>query len=293
VADVFISHSEADSAHAEALAEALEAHGYSTWYYERDGVPIVSYLDQVFQAVKDCKVFALIVSPAALKSHQVDGEVVRAYENNRLFLVLLHGSQFQDISVERPRWQQCIGSSTACSIDTPPTQCQMEGIVRGLRMSGHEPADTAPCPVPNQQPTRPAGSSEHDMLEPIHATIDCPSRGARVCQEIRCSGTASRLCSGHSFALAIEVEKLIYPKEARVIPDQDGNWTATVFEDGEATRFSLSLWLVDPTGRRFISDWLQEGRRTGRYPGLPGMEGAERIARVPDLVLARMTEANV
>ncbi len=39
VGDIFISHVEEDQAIAVELAQGLEANGYSTWYFERDGLP--------------------------------------------------------------------------------------------------------------------------------------------------------------------------------------------------------------------------------------------------------------
>ena len=51
MAQLFISHAEADSKLAEDVAGALEGRGYSTWYYERDSVPGLSYLLQTGQAI--------------------------------------------------------------------------------------------------------------------------------------------------------------------------------------------------------------------------------------------------
>jgi len=37
--EIFISHAEEDEAVASELAQGLEAAGYTTWYFERDGLP--------------------------------------------------------------------------------------------------------------------------------------------------------------------------------------------------------------------------------------------------------------
>jgi TIR domain len=51
MADVFISHAEADASLAIDIAEAIERNGFSSWYYERDTVPGKSYILQVGEAI--------------------------------------------------------------------------------------------------------------------------------------------------------------------------------------------------------------------------------------------------
>ena len=51
---IFISHVEEDAGIARAIAEGLEATGYSTWYFQRDTVPGTQYLTQVGQAIEEC-----------------------------------------------------------------------------------------------------------------------------------------------------------------------------------------------------------------------------------------------
>ena len=52
---IFISHVAEDSSIAIQAAEALEAKGYSTWYYERDSVPGPAYLAQMGEAIDQCQ----------------------------------------------------------------------------------------------------------------------------------------------------------------------------------------------------------------------------------------------
>jgi hypothetical protein len=42
MSDIFISHVEEDEGIAQEIARGLESAGYTTWYYERDGVPGLS-----------------------------------------------------------------------------------------------------------------------------------------------------------------------------------------------------------------------------------------------------------
>src|SRR5688572_5133672 len=50
--DIFISYVEEDGSSAARLAVELRAQHLSTWTYEEDGVPGISYLTQVHQAIE-------------------------------------------------------------------------------------------------------------------------------------------------------------------------------------------------------------------------------------------------
>ncbi len=73
MADVFISHVEEDAELALRIAYSFEGAGFSTWYYERDGLPGVSYLLQTGQAIGQSHAVVLIISANSLGSHQVTG----------------------------------------------------------------------------------------------------------------------------------------------------------------------------------------------------------------------------
>jgi hypothetical protein len=71
VRDVFISHVEEDAEIAEQIAHALEAAGYTTWYYERNSVPGPSYLVQTGRAIEQSEAFVLKISTHSLGSHNI------------------------------------------------------------------------------------------------------------------------------------------------------------------------------------------------------------------------------
>ena len=76
--DVFISHVAEDARVALAIALGLEDAGYSTWCFEVDSVPGVSYLVQIGEAIERASAVVLVISSLALHSRQVTIEVVRA-----------------------------------------------------------------------------------------------------------------------------------------------------------------------------------------------------------------------
>ncbi len=104
----FISHVSEDSAIAMQVANALEAKGFSTWYYERDSIPGPAYLAQMGDAIELCQAVVLIISPQSVGSNQVTTEVVRAHEANKAFIPLLYGISHEDFQSGAPVWRQAL-----------------------------------------------------------------------------------------------------------------------------------------------------------------------------------------
>lgn len=84
--DIFISYIEEDSGVAMALAQTLRTQGASTWMYEEDGVPGVSYLTQVNEAIEGCRAVVLIASERSVKAHQIIREVEAAHELAKMII---------------------------------------------------------------------------------------------------------------------------------------------------------------------------------------------------------------
>jgi hypothetical protein len=70
------------------------------------------------------------------------------------------------------------------------------------------------------------------------------------------------------------------------VPDVDNKWSVTIFEDCVTEQFAVSLFVADARADRRIRDWLDAGRRTGKYTELQGIPGARRLARVDGLRLS-------
>jgi len=84
--NAFISYVEEDRVLASGLADELAKLLVSTWTYERDGLAGISYLAQVYEAIRQCATFVLLASEHSLKSHQVIKEVEQAHEQQKLIL---------------------------------------------------------------------------------------------------------------------------------------------------------------------------------------------------------------
>ena len=116
--EVFISHVESDGALALEMAAGLETAGYTTWYYERDSIPGPTYLAQVGKAIDEAKAFIVLISRASIVSHQVENEIVRAYENRTPLFPVLFGVSHRWVAGIQSSWRQAFGAAT--SIWVPP-----------------------------------------------------------------------------------------------------------------------------------------------------------------------------
>jgi hypothetical protein len=130
---VFISHVEEDAPLALALADRLEKKGYSTWYYERDTLPGISYLEQTGNAVGRCKAFLLLITKDSLASHQVDLELERAHEESKTIIPVRHGVSHPEFQNRRPLWRQIIGTRTSIEVDMNNVELAANRIGEALK----------------------------------------------------------------------------------------------------------------------------------------------------------------
>ncbi len=169
MAHIFLSYVEEDESTAQEIARRLEAAGHQVWYYQRDSLPVASYLQQTRQAIEECGAFVLLVSTHSLTSNQVDKEVVRAHECGKLIVPVLTGVSHADFERLRPDWDQAAGSVTSVQIPPQGVAAVVPRILRGLALAlpgvaanavggagaGTAPARAQPEPVPFI-PTEPA-----------------------------------------------------------------------------------------------------------------------------------------
>lgn len=131
--DVFISYVREDAGIAHEIAFGLEISGYSTWHYERDSDPGPSYLDQIDEAIEQCKAIILILSPDSLNSPQVDIEVIRAHESGKHFIPLMRNITHEDFQKSRRGWRMALGAATSIPIPLEGVSPILPNILRGLK----------------------------------------------------------------------------------------------------------------------------------------------------------------
>ena len=164
---VFVSHVEEDADTALSLATDLEAAGFSTWYYERDALPGVSYLVQVGDAIDTAQAVVLLISTTSLGSHQVTAEVVRAHEASKPILPVLLDVSHVEFQSRQPEWRAAVGAATSISVALRGIAAVAQALVAGLVRLGAQRATAAsPAPVQvahHQQSPHPAPSFVNDL----------------------------------------------------------------------------------------------------------------------------------
>jgi hypothetical protein len=159
MAMVFISHAEEDQALALEIASGLERAGYSTWYYERDSGPGLSYLLQVHRAIEACRFVVLVISPQALTSSQLTAEVVRAHETGKSFVPVRVGISHEEFQRRQPEWNMAVGAAASIAVSPGGAPAILPRIVEGLELlaaqrEGRDALSTPGLPEPSRRPAR-------------------------------------------------------------------------------------------------------------------------------------------
>lgn len=143
---IFISHVEEDAPLALTMAERLERNGYSTWYFERDSLPGISYLEETGKAIERCKAFLLIISKDSLGSHQIDLELERAFEESKTIIPIRRGVSHPEFQNRRPLWKQIIGTRTSIEVDMEHVDLTVTRIREALKQLDIANSNSLPAP---------------------------------------------------------------------------------------------------------------------------------------------------
>jgi TIR domain len=133
---VFISHIEEEQGIASEIASGLEAAGHTVWYYERDSYPGPDYLDQVSNAIEDCQIVLVLISPESLKHHQVEDEVKWARELRKHFLPVLHGMTWSEFQRQRAGLRMALGIAAGIEIPDGGVDMILPRVLKGLERLG-------------------------------------------------------------------------------------------------------------------------------------------------------------
>ena len=147
---IFVSYVEEDGDVAHEIAKHLEAHGYSSWYYERDCPAGADYFEETFKAISDCEAMAIIISPRSLPSDQITREIVRAVESNKATLPLLLDLTHDEYAHRRPGWKQAMAAANATRLRANEIPGIIPALVAGLHAKGIHPHAGAASAVSQQ-----------------------------------------------------------------------------------------------------------------------------------------------
>jgi hypothetical protein len=167
--DIFISYVEEDGETARGLAEALHAQGQSTWTYQQDGAPGISYLTQVNEAVEACRAFVLLASAGSVRAHQVIREVEQAHEREKPIIVVRLGLTHPQFIASNPILRMASGTGVTLGVETGSLADIARRITLSLARTGgapglpgsieavYAPPDIVVAPSPMPATPRPRG----------------------------------------------------------------------------------------------------------------------------------------
>lgn len=129
--------------------------------------------------------------------------------------------------------------------------------------------------------------------------IQSPADNDTVSTTIHCQGTLTPLKEGYHPWLVVEVFHqdsgiMYWPKKPSrsIVPDEDGNWEADIYEDGMEPSVKLALYVVHDSLDSKIKDWLEKCRLVQKYPSFNLLEGALRLNRREGLFVKKSISAS-
>ena len=175
MSQIFISHVEEDEAIARALASGLRDAGYRTWYYEDYSLPGLSYVDQIVQAIGASAAVVVILSTHALRSQQIELEIVQAHESDKNFMPLLSGLTHEEFRTQRPDWRAMMGATVAVTLPHPTAEV-VPRVVSGLRRLGIEPQPPGSSESTPPLRAAPGSASPMQPADADAARVAAPAR---------------------------------------------------------------------------------------------------------------------
>ena len=143
--DVFLSHSSADKATAQAVLEGLEGHGIPCWIAPRDIAAGSEYGQEIVEAIKSCRAFVVIFSASANTSPHVRREVERAVSAERTIIPF----RIEDV-VPTGAMEYALASTHWLDATSAPLAPHVANLVTTLRrlLGPASPSGTVGVPAP-------------------------------------------------------------------------------------------------------------------------------------------------
>ena len=210
---IFVSYVEEDGDVAHEIAKHLEAHGYSSWYYERDCPAGADYFEETFKAISDCEAMAIIISPRSLPSDQITREIVRAVESNKATLPLLLDLTHDEYAHRRPGWKQAMAAANATRLRANEISGIIPALVAGLHAKGIKPHPGASAPAAPTSP--PSGVIPIPAVSPQSGVMAAPAASPKS-GVIAAPDTASFSTSSATIAVPSQRTEVAPNRDAQI-----------------------------------------------------------------------------
>lgn len=137
--EVHISETSSESLLAKRLAKELEAHGYATWYYQRDALPGIPLARQTHESLQSTRSALLLISRSSVASEDFAEEVLVAHRLGRPSLPILVDMSLEEFQVLQPIWRPALGSSAIIELDRDDISKTSARILSAIQQLGIEP----------------------------------------------------------------------------------------------------------------------------------------------------------
>ena len=263
--DLFLSHASEDKEHlVRPVADELRRRGLSVWLDEGQILPGVDFVDAIQSGMKDAHAVVVFLSASFLRKRWPLKELNNFVAMGKPLIPVVSDLIIRDVLESYP-----LLSSTYMMSGVRDSQEIARRIVRAYNFI--RATSSAPTTVLE------FGTS----LETCRGTIRLPADGSSVDRHILAEGEIISLPESTWLWLVVEIDGLKWPKEPGVFVS--GNtWTGEAWEGGTPPggRFTLSLYVVGKAGSDQIKKWIDQGHRSGSYPGLSIIDDARRLDSV-------------
>ena len=134
--DACLCHVAENSLQVRQMANLLESLGFTTWYYQRDAIPRVSFMRQTTEAIQRSRAVIAFISPASLNSDYFGRQLTEAIDRKRAVIPLLTGISREDFEIRQPAWRPLLGSIAALEIDSKTSADTIADIATNLEAHG-------------------------------------------------------------------------------------------------------------------------------------------------------------
>lgn len=162
--EIFISHAHEDAAFVHQLCDSLHARGASFWRYDLD-VPLgQDWREEVDAALDDARVLLLVLSPAALRSANVEREWRAALKAHKPIVPVM----IQDTLLPR-----ALKNLVYVPFTTQPYAVALERLIDSLKAYRIRffPTETKPASPPEPAPALPSSNRDWGQCQVIIAII--------------------------------------------------------------------------------------------------------------------------
>lgn len=169
--DVFLCNVSTNSATALKLSRLLEQHRLTTWFYQRDAVPGLSFRRQVTGAIHRAGAAVLVISEAAIRSEEFAEQVRTLGESHCPVVPLLVDISADDLNRRPVSWRSLLRSRDFIEVPDEQLRSVEAALLQTLQRLGRNPSAAA-IPAPRSNNSNASPFSRQQPWETDSSQID-------------------------------------------------------------------------------------------------------------------------